>query len=155
MRLLKLSRHLVIITLLATLSACEKPVPIVEETPTIEVTYDTIEGDWELTHINGEELINDSMLYIRFTNSDTPNVTHRYEMWDNIGSMYLVQTTGTYAITQEGDNYMLSGTYDNGLGDWNERYSVVMVTDSRMQWRAKSGTCLEFKYAMVLPEEFY
>ncbi|MBO5018398.1 MAG: lipocalin family protein [Alistipes sp.] len=155
MRLLKLSRHLVIITLLATLSACEKPVPIVEEAPTIEVTYDTIEGDWELTHINGEELINDSMLYIRFTNSDKPNVTHRYEMWDNIGSMYLVQTTGTYTITQEGDNYILSGTYDNGLGDWNERYSVVMVTDSRMQWRAKSGTCLEFKYAMVLPEEFY
>ena len=95
------------------------------------------------------------MLYIRFTNSDKPNVTHRYEMWDNIGSMYLVQTTGTYTITQEGDNYILSGTYDNGLGDWNERYSVVMVTDSRMQWRAKSGTCLEFKYAMVLPEEFY
>ena len=155
MRLLKLSRHLVIITLLATLSACEKPVPIVEEAPTIEVTYDTIEGDWELTHINGEELINDSMLYIRFTNSDKPNVTHRYEMWDNIGSMYLVQTTGTYTITKEGDNYILSGTYDNGLGDWNERYSVVMVTDSRMQWRAKSGTCLEFKYAMVLPEEFY
>lgn len=78
-------------------------------------------------------------------------------MWDNIGSMYLVQTTGTYTITKEEDGtYTLSGTYDNGLGDWNEEYRIVMLPGERMQWWSRTtGTCLQFVFAMNIPEEFY
>lgn len=154
MRLLRL-------TLFATIAfttivvSCEKPAPIPEEIPTIEVTYDNIEGSWQLTHLNGTELLDDSMLYIVFNNPVEKDAAPRYEMWDNLSSMYLVQSTGTYTITTESDgSYTLSGTYDNGLGDWNERYRVEMPSRSKMKWWSNAGTCLEFKFAMNLPEEF-
>lgn len=152
MRLLKLTLFAAM-TLTTMVVSCEKPAPIPEEIPTIEVTYGVIEGEWELTHINGEELVDDSMLYIRFDNPTEEGAVHRYEMWDNLGSMYLVKTTGTYTITKESDgNYTLSGTYDNGMGDWNETYRVVMSSHSKMQWWSNSGTCLEFKFSMEFPE---
>lgn len=153
MRLLRLTFYVAMVFTTMVVS-CEKPAPIPEELPTIEVSYDTIEGSWQLTHLNGAELLDDSMLYIVFENPAEEDAVHRYEMWDNLGSMYLVQTTGTYTITEENGNYTLSGTYDNGVGDWNERYHVVMYTNDRMQWRSDNGECLEFKYTIELPEEF-
>lgn len=135
----------------ATLLACQKPVPIDNDTvDEVKLTLETIDGYWQLTHLNGEVLHNQTQLYIHF------DATQRYEMWDNMGSMYLRQTTGTYTIIEEDDDtYTLRGTYDNGLGDWNEEYRVVMYNNDRMKWWSRSeGTCLEFKYAMELPEEF-
>lgn len=135
------------------LVSCEKPVPIEDETePIIEVTDEAIDGCWELTHFNGAETHDGAKLYI-----DIDTKEHRFEMWDNIGSMYLVQTTGTYTITKEEDStYTLSGTYDNGLGDWNEEYRIVMLPGERMQWWSRTtGTCLQFVFAMNIPEEFY
>ena len=151
MRLLRLSGYLIVMMLLTAITACEKPVPIEDEDvqQVIEVTDEAIDGCWQLTHLNGAELHDNTELFIDFNAEN-----HRYEMWDNIGSMYLVQTTGTYTITEENGNYTLSGTYDNGVGDWNERYHVVMYTNDRMQWRSDNGECLEFKYTIELPEEF-
>lgn len=144
---------LVVITLLVALTSCEKPVPANNPEPaTVELTNEALEGYWKLTHLNGAELHNETMLYINFSPE-----TQRYEMWDNIGSMYLCQTTGTYQIIkEEDDTYTLRGTYDNGVGDWNEEYMVELYENDRMQWWSRTtGTCLEFKFAIEVPEEFY
>lgn len=154
MRLLRLSGYLIVMMLLTALTACEKPVPIEDEDvqQVIEITDEAIDGCWQLTHLNGAEVHDNTELFIDFNAEN-----HRYEMWDNIGSMYLVQTTGTYTISHEDDgSYTLSGSYDNGVGDWNEEYRVVMLPGERMQWWSRTtGTCLQFVFAMELPEEFY
>lgn len=154
MKRAKLCTMLAALALATTTVSCEKPAPLPEEVPTIEVTYDALEGHWMLTHIDGEELFDDTMLYIKFENHTDERMQHRYEMWDNIGSMYLRQTTGTYTLTTEQDgSYTISGTYDNGVGDWNKAYRVVMLPGERMQWWAENS-CLEFAYAMEIPDEF-
>lgn len=154
MRSAKLCTMLAALALATTIVSCEKPAPIPEEIPTIEVTYDALKGHWKLTYIDGEELFDDTMLYIKFEAPTEEGALHRYEMWDNIGSMYLRQTTGTYTLTTEEDgSYTISGTYDNGVGDWDKAYRVVMLPGERMQWRAEN-ICLEFAYAMEIPEEF-
>lgn len=143
---------LAIATLAATLVSCEKPVPVDDtKAPTIEITDDSIEGCWQLTHLNGAVVSDDTQLYIEFSPKE-----HRYEMWDNIGSMYLRQTTGSYKLVYEEDGTQtLQGTYDNGVGDWNEEYRVVMLKGDRFQWWSRTtSTCLEFKFAMEIPEEF-
>ncbi|MBQ2784492.1 MAG: lipocalin family protein [Alistipes sp.] len=153
MRLFRLRLLAVMALTATTLLSCEKPVPIDDDTqPEIEVNDEVIEGCWQLTHLNGAETHSGAELYIEF---DVKK--HRYEMWDNIGSMYLRQTTGGYSITEEEDGtYTLSGTYDNGVGDWNEEYRIVMLPGERMQWWSRTtSTSLQFVYAMEIPEEFY
>lgn len=143
--------------LMVTLVSCEKPVPIDDETQGhVEVTYHSIEGCWKLTHLNGAVLHDDTELFIEFSNIVTKDDTelHRYKLLDNIGSMYPRLTTGSYTITKQGEEYILSGSYDNGVGDWNEEYHIVMPSHSKMQWRSAIGTCLEFKFSMDTPEDF-
>lgn len=144
------------IALLAVLTSCDKPVPHEDEKqPVIEVTYETINGCWQLTHLNGESLLDESIMYIDLLAPDDKSEVARYEMWDNLGSMYMRQTTGSYTISKEEDSYILRGTYDNGVGDWNEEYRVVMLQGERMQWWSLStGVCLEFRFAMERPEVF-
>lgn len=144
---------LAFIVLLTTLLSCEKPVPTDDNTPPeIEFSNKDLNAHWQLTHLNGQEVFEDTMLYIFFDVDE-----HRYEMWDNIGSMYMHQTTGSYSLTTEDDDtYTLSGTYDNGAGDWNETYRVVMLSNMRMQWRSRTtSTCFDFKITMDVPDEFF
>lgn len=146
------------IALFMALTACQKPVPIEDEKQQrIEVSYDNLEGCWRLTHLNGEPLFDESMMYIDFVAPAKDGEVARYEMWDNLGSMYLRQTTGTYTITKEkNDTYILRGTYDNGVGDWNEEYRVDLFQNDRMLWWSlQTGVCLEFIFAIEKPEEFY
>lgn len=144
--------------LATTLLSCEKPVPIDDGMQDqVAVTYSSIEGCWELTHLNGAALHDDTKLFIEFSNKQLNDgmQTHRYKLLDNIGSMYPRLTTGSFTITEQKEEYILSGNYDNGVGDWNEEYHVVMPSHSRMQWRSESGTCLDFKYTIEPPTEFY
>ena len=155
---MKQTCFLATIALFMALSACQKPVPIEDEKQqTIEVSYDNLEGCWRLTHLNGEPLFDESMMYIDFVAPAKDGEVARYEMWDNLGSMYLRQTTGTYTITKEkNDTYTLRGTYDNGVGDWNEEYRVDLFQNDRMLWWSlQTGVCLEFIFAIEKPEEFY
>lgn len=155
---MKQTYFLVTIALFMALTACQKPVPIEDEKQQrIEVSYDNLEGCWRLTHLNGEPLFDESMMYIDFVAPAKDGEVARYEMWDNLGSMYLRQTTGTYTITKEkNDTYILRGTYDNGVGDWNEEYRVDLFQNDRMSWWSlQTGVCLEFIFAIEKPEEFY
>lgn len=155
---MKQTYFLATIALFMALTACQKPLPIEDEKQqTIEVSYDNLEGCWRLTHLNGEPLFDESMMYIDFVAPAKDGEVARYEMWDNISSMYLRQTTGTYTITKEkNDTYILRGTYDNGVGDWNEEYRVDLFQNDRMLWWSlQTGVCLEFIFAIEKPEEFY
>ena len=140
-----------ILLLIATLTTagCEKPAPLPEERPMV-VNYAALEGAWQLTHWQGAPLEANSFLYIEFYRSE-----RRYTIWDNIGSMYATDTTGTFSITEEEDGtYTLSGTYDYGVGDWSNTYKVTLQDNGeRMQWRARGASeVMDFERIDEIPE---
>ena len=77
-------------------------------------------------------------------------------MWDNLNSMYATDTSGTFTITPEEDGtYTLSGTYDYGVGDWNNEYRVTLSEGgNRMIWWTKREPCevMEFHRIEEIPE---
>lgn len=103
--------------------------------PGMAVTYSTIDGSWELVAWNSEELSEDTFLYIDFDRTE-----HRFEMWDNLGSMYADKHSGTFSIEEdEYGSYILSGTYDYGVGDWSEEYEVTIYTPGNtMRWESRT-----------------
>ncbi|MBQ6940164.1 MAG: lipocalin family protein [Alistipes sp.] len=159
MRLFRLRLLAVMALTATTLLSCEKPVPIDDGMQDqVAVTYSSIEGCWRLTHLNGEVLHDGTELFIEFSNKQLNDgmQAHRYKLLDNIGSMYPRLTTGSFTITEQKEEYILSGNYDNGVGDWNEEYRIVMLPGERMQWWSRTtSTSLQFVYAMEIPEEFY
>ena len=138
-----------LLLLLASLSAtsCQKPAPIPQE-ESIAVTYNSIAGCWQLSHLQGVPLSEQTHLYIEFERKEP-----RFVMWDNLNSMYTVQSTGTYTITEQEDGgYTLSGTYDNGVGAWSNDYSVSFTDQgARMLWHS-SGEVLDFVRIDSIPE---
>ena len=145
---MRLLRVLLMATIaLCTCVSCGKEAPFEDVTQKdTTVTYSTIEGCWQLTHLDGTELLTETMLYAKFSRHD-----RSFELWDNIGSMYMRKSTGYFTITQdESGACWLSGRYDNGVGDWMEEYRIEMLDAERMQLRATS--CMEFKRIERLPE---
>ena len=128
---------------------CEKPVVDNEQPlPEPEVTYEAMDGAWQLTEWRGEALSDQTFLYIAFDDE-----TRRFEMWDNLGSMYTQQRAGTYSIsTNTKGEYILCGTYDNGVGDWNAEYVVSIDQEaSEMVWRSEDETSI-FSRINEIPE---
>ena len=134
----------------ALLCGCEKPVNNDPPLPLPDVTYRNIAGGWELSQWNGEELIEGSYLYIEFDGN-----ARRFEMWDNLGSMYTQHKTGSFAITKdENDKVIISGQYDNGVGDWNKSYEALFTRrgdSDYMAWITDSESML-FKHINQIPE---
>jgi hypothetical protein len=115
--------------------SCEKPVVDNEQPlPQPDVTYETIAGAWQLTEWRGEALSEQTFLYIEFDDE-----SRRFEMWDNIGSMYTQHKSGTFSIAQNDQKeFVLTGTYDNGVGDWANVYTVrMMAQGEKMVWYAE------------------
>lgn len=128
---------------------CEKPVVDNEQPlPEPEVTYEAMDGAWQLTEWRGEALSDQTFLYIAFDDE-----TRRFEMWDNLGSMYTQQRAGTYSIsTNTKGEYILCGTYDNGVGDWNAEYVVSIDQEAtEMVWRSEDETSI-FSRIAEIPE---
>ena len=98
-----------------------------------------MDGAWQLTEWRGEALSDQTFLYIAFDDE-----TRRFEMWDNLGSMYTQQRAGTYSIsTNTKGEYILCGTYDNGVGDWNAEYVVSIDQEAtEMVWRSEDETSI-------------
>lgn len=118
------------IYLLAVLSigmtACDKDKdPVIE--PQLEVNYRNVSGNWELTEWKGEVLPKELDCYLKLNRLD-----NTFEIYDNLGSMYPVKTTGTYEISGDKyDGYILTGVYDYTHEDWNE-YMITSLTQSVM-----------------------
>jgi hypothetical protein len=112
---------------------CEKPTPqpTPEPQPQPDVTYEAITGAWELTEWNGEGIAEGTYLYITFEGE-----TRRFEMWDNLGSMYVQHKAGSFTIKDNNGKFTLSGQYDNGVGDWNHNYTVAFLQGGeQMAWQ--------------------
>lgn len=128
---------------------CEKPVVDNEQPlPEPEVTYEAMDGAWKLTEWRGVALSDQTFLYIAFDKG-----TRRFEMWDNLGSMYTQQRAGTYSIsTNTKGEYILCGTYDNGVGDWNAEYVVSIDQEAtEMVWRSEDEISI-FSRIAEIPE---
>jgi hypothetical protein len=127
---------------------CEKPTPQPQPTPQPEVTYKNMEGIWRLEEWNGKELIDGAFLFIKF------DTEQRFEMWDNLGSMYTQHKSGAFSIQQDANgNYTISGQYDNGVGDWANSYRVEMQRDGEdMLWSTDTESMLFSFYIGEIPE---
>lgn len=128
---------------------CEKSVVDNEQPlPEPEVTYEAMDGAWQLTEWRGVALSDQTFLYIAFDDE-----TRRFEMWDNLGSMYTQQRAGTYSIsTNTKGEYILCGTYDNGVGDWNAEYLVSIDQEAtEMVWRSEDEISI-FSRIAEIPE---
>lgn len=129
--------------------SCEKPVVDNEQPlPQPDVTYETIAGAWQLTEWRGEALSEQTFLYIEFDDE-----SRRFEMWDNIGSMYTQHKSGTFSIAQNDQKeFVLTGTYDNGVGDWANVYTVrMMAQGEKMVWYAEDENSI-FNRISEIPE---
>ena len=129
--------------------SCEKPVVDNEQPlPQPDVTYETIAGAWQLTEWRGEALSEQTFLYIEFDDE-----SRRFEMWDNIGSMYTQYKSGTFSIAQNDQKeFVLTGTYDNGMGDWANVYTVrMMAQGEKMVWYAEDENSI-FSRISEIPE---
>lgn len=129
--------------------SCEKPVVDNEQPlPQQDVTYETIAGAWQLTEWRGEALSEQTFLYIEFDDK-----SRRFEMWDNIGSMYTQHKSGTFSIAQNDQKeFVLTGTYDNGVGDWANVYTVrMMAQGEKMVWYAEDENSI-FSRISEIPE---
>lgn len=129
--------------------SCEKPVVDNEQPlPQPDVTYETIAGAWQLTEWRGEALSEQTFLYIEFDDE-----SRCFEMWDNIGSMYTQHKSGTFSIAQNDQKeFVLTGTYDNGVGDWANVYTVrMMAQGEKMVWYAEDENSI-FGRISEIPE---
>ena len=131
------------------MASCEKPVPLPTD-ESIAVTYTSLDGSWQLTMWQGAELAEETYLYITFDRKE-----HRYTMWDNIDSMYATDTTGSFSISEEEDGtYILTGTYDYGMGEWSYTYMVTLDEGGkRMVWKARGASeVMVFERVEAIPE---
>lgn len=129
------------------LFSCEKPVnndpPLLQP----DVTYEAIAGAWELTEWRGEELTEATYLYIYFDSE-----AHRFEMWDNLGSMYVQHKSGSFTIKDDNGKFTLMGQYDNGVGDWANDYCVTLLHGGEdMTWQNGEEQML-FSRIETIPE---
>ena len=114
------------------------------------VTYYTIDGVWMLQEWNGTPLAPGTLLYIALDRKE-----HRFEMWDNLDSMYPTMRSGGFVLSvDDKERDIISGWYDYGVGDWAYDYVVELNAEGdRMVWRtATNEDELSFVAIEALPE---
>ena len=101
----------------------------------LPVTPANLDGVWKMTAWNnGQPLAEGTYCYVVFHRRD-----NTMEMYDNLHSMYAVKTTGSFSVKQDPYlGYVVSGSYDYNLGDWNQSYIVTkLYASGSMIWTAK------------------
>lgn len=125
----KILNFVVALVALSTIAACSKEQPTVEIY--LDVTPNNIAGVWSLqSYDNGVELQEGSYLYMDFVRAD-----RTFVCYDNLNSMETRITTGNYAI-EVNEAAIIRGNFDNGVGDWANRYYVRNLTKDSMVWVA-------------------
>lgn len=130
-------------------TSCDDDEPVI---PILEVTPANLNGTWELSEWNGAPLAEGTYCYITFNRKE-----QTFEMYQKFDSMYARYITGNFSI--EVDPYLgsiISGDYDFGNGDWNNKYIVTDLLESgSMIWTAKDDENDVNKYIRCdkVPEE--
>ena len=145
---MKQSKLLLFMASALLLLSCEKPVNNDLPLPEAEVTLRTIAGAWQLEVWNGEKLAGDTFLYIELDGKN-----QRFEMWDNLGARYTQHKTGSFGLSKdEDDNVIITGQYDNGVGDRNNSYEAYfMQRGDYMAWTTDEEN-MTFKRINEIPE---
>ncbi len=136
MKYLKKLFTLLVIALFACgFTACSSDDEELEER-SLEVTPANLHGTWELAEWNGEPLAEGTYCYIVFNRKD-----QTFEMYQKFDSMYGRHITGSFAIENDPyQGYIISGSYDNGKGDWYQSYLVTrLLASGSMIWTAKDN----------------
>lgn len=101
----------------------------------LAVTPANLNGVWKMTAWNnGQPMPEGTYCYVVFHRRD-----NTMEMYDNLNSMYAVHTTGSFKVEQDPYlGYVVGGSYDYNLGDWNQSYIVTnLYASGSMIWTAK------------------
>ena len=108
----------------------------------LEVTPNKISGYWMLNEYNGMEITDGVFCYVEYVRKD-----RKFVMYQKFDSMYPRRITGVYSIEMNKYNKpILSGKYDYGMGDWNNRYYVTELLDNFMVLTADSSSPDVCKY---------
>jgi hypothetical protein len=137
--------------LLIGFSACsdDEDVPVV---PTLDVNYANLNGVWSLTEWNGNPMDGEIYCYIVF---DRRN--HTFKLYQKFDSMYARCITGEFQLEEDDDwGFVISGTYDYGMGDWNHEYIISdLLATGSMTWTVKgddTDVCIYTRCAEVPAE---
>lgn len=135
MKYLKKLFTLLVIALFACgFAACSSDDEEPEE-PALEVTPANLHGTWKLVEWNnGEQVPEGTYCYIVFNRKE-----QTFEMYQKFDSMYGRHITGSFAIKNDPyQGYIISGSYDYGMGDWNQSYLVTrLLASGSMIWTGK------------------
>ena len=130
-------------------SSCEDDEPVIS---TLEVTPANLEGTWKLAEWNGASLDEGTYCYVIFNRKE-----QTFEMYQKFDSMYARYITGSFSIENNPYlGYIISGVYDYGNGDWNNKYIVTDLLESgSMTWTSKDDESDVNKYIRCenVPEE--
>lgn len=141
--LIKLFSLLVVALLTVGFTACSNDDDIIVE-KALPVTPANLDGVWKMTEWNnGQPMQEGTYCYVIFHRRD-----NTMEMYDNLNSMYAVHTTGSFFIKQDPYlGYIVGGTYDDGVGDWNQQYIVSdLFKSGSMIWTSKNDEGDVFRY---------
>ena len=112
----------------------------------LAVTPANLNGAWKMTSWNnGQPMPEGTYCYVVFNRRD-----NTMDMYDNLNSMYAVHTTGSFKVEQDPYlGYVVSGSYDYNLGDWNQSYIVTnLYASGSMIWTAKDDASDVCRYEL-------
>ena len=111
-------------------ASCSKNEDYEPQPQQLIINYANFSGIWQLVSYNGHQLEEGTYLYIDFIRRD-----HVFRMYDNLQSMYGQKRTGTYYINEyeKTETMVLSGIYDNGVGGWNDEYTISSLTEKELR----------------------
>ena len=97
----------------------------------LDITARNLNGNWKLSTLNGEAISGDAFFYIVLQRIDT-----KFEIYNYIESGVAHTTTGTFTLTNEDDQTIISSVYDNTFNrPWNNEYIVTSLTKTEMVWK--------------------
>jgi hypothetical protein len=117
----------------------------------LEVTPHNISGYWKLTEHNGQKIPQGLFCYVEYIRKD-----RKFVMYQKFDSMYPRRITGVFSIEKDKyGKYILSGKYDYGMGEWNNKYFVTELLESSMILTSDSENAEISKYIRCneIPED--
>ena len=133
-----------------TLVCCSNEEEVMD--PKLEVNYTNLNGVWKLSEWNGQVLPEEVFCYIEFNRKE-----HTFVIYQKFDSMYARCITGEFLLEKDdvwGD--VISGTYDYGMGKWNNSYVITeLLPSGSMTWTVKGDAADVCRYERCnkIPED--
>lgn len=111
--------------------SCSKVNPTTPDEILLEVNASNLDGNWQLTAINGEALEEGTSFYINFDRSGD-----KFKIWDTMTSIpsSYNYSEGTFALYTDPE----LGTYIRGIDsvkeEWSDLYVITGLTKNQMVW---------------------